>query len=373
MDCYGRESEAEDLWRRFDQGQNVLMLAPRRIGKTVLMNHLLSTASDHGYRALLLNVEGLNDEKEVFRECCAAIQEELSTGKKVMSALSQRLNQVLLGGSKDADWRSALVQADWQDFANHLFSHLNDLSDDQKPWLLLVDELPIFVQALQAKSGIDAVSRFLYWLRRVRQKHTNVRWLYAGSIGLDAIARRTNVEGALNDLHPYTLHPFSETTASQFLHSIGTKRNCKFEDESITTIIQRLGWLSPRYLAVVADDAIALSHSSSVTAAIANESMDRLLDLDKRLYWSNWREHIDRNFAEPDRGRLHSVLAAAAQDTSGVTEDTLTGILGSTSQQELRALIDVLMNDGYLTRSKEGRFFFRMNLLREWWLRYVVL
>lgn len=373
MDCFGRQSEADELWRRFNAGQNVLMLAPRRIGKTVLMNHLLNTAPEHGYRALLLNVEGLQDEKEVFRECCAAIQEELSTGKKVMSALSQRLNQLLVGGNKDADWRTALVQADWQDFANHLFGHLNDMSDDQKPWLLLVDELPIFVQALQAKSGTEAVSRFLYWLRRIRQKHTNVRWLYAGSIGLDAIARRTNVEGALNDLHPYTLHPFSEDTASKFLHAIGTRRNCKFEEDSITAIIRRLGWLSPRYLAVVADDAIALSQGKTVTGATADEAMDRLLDLDKRLYWSNWREHIDRNFAEPDRGRLHSVLAVSARDANGVTEDTLTTAVNNISQQELRVLIDVLMNDGYLNRNEAGRYMFRMNLLREWWMRYVVL
>lgn len=370
MECYGRDSEAAELWRRFDNGQNVLMLAPRRIGKTVLMNHLLSTAHEHGYRALLLNVEGLQDEKEVFRECCAAIQEELSTGKRVMSALTQRLNQLLVGAGKDADWRTALVNADWQDFANHLFGHLNDISDDARPWLLLVDELPIFIQALQAKSGVEAVSRFLYWLRRIRQKHTNVRWLYAGSIGLDAIARRTNVEGALNDLHPYTLHPFSPETALTFLQKIAVKRGRTFDDGATSAIIRRLGWLSPRYLAVVADDAIGLE-TGPITEATANEAMNRLLDLDKRLYWANWREHIDRNFAEPDRGRLHAILSLAAKDEAGVTEDTLMSSLAF-SQPELRSLLDVLMNDGYLNHA-DGRYAFRMNLLREWWLRYVVL
>jgi hypothetical protein len=36
--------------------------------------------------------------------------------------------------------------------------------------------------------------------------------------------------------------------------------------------------------------------------------------------------------------------------------------------------LDILQADGYLTASleeKEPRFRFRMNLLREWWLRYV--
>ena len=82
---------------------------------------------------------------------------------------------------------------------------------------------------------------------------------------------------------------------------------------------------------------------------------------------------IDRNFTEPDRGRLHSVLALAARDANGVTEDTLTTSLNSIGQQDLRTLLDILMNDGYLNRNDGGRYSFRMNLLREWWLRYVVL
>jgi uncharacterized protein len=372
MECFGRATEAADLWHRFNRGDNVLMLAPRRIGKTVLMNHLLETAGEHGYRALLLNVEGLQEEKEVFRECCAAIQEELSTGKRVMAALSQRLNQVMAGGSKDADWRATLLQSDWQDFASNLFAHLDEPGDDNKPWLLLVDELPVFVQALHARRGAEAVSSFLYWLRKMRQKHKNVRWLYAGSIGLDTIARRTNVEGALNDLHPYTLSPFSPDTATAFLQHVGQRCQTTFEPDAITTILTRLGWLSPRYLAVIADDAIALSQNQAVTPSAANAAMDKLLELDKRLYWSNWREHIDRNFAEPDRSHLHSVLQAIAKDSTGVTEDTLRATQ-PLNDKELRILLDVLVNDGYLDLYTGGRFKFRMNLLREWWLRYVVL
>ncbi|MCK7582474.1 MAG: hypothetical protein MZV65_47430 [Chromatiales bacterium] len=39
----------------------------------------------------------------------------------------------------------------------------------------------------------------------------------------------------------------------------------------------------------------------------------------------------------------------------------------------LRHLLDTLLADGYLAVDSERRYSFRMNLLREWWLRYVVL
>jgi hypothetical protein len=105
--------------------------------------------------------------------------------------------------------------------------------------------------------------------------------------------------------------------------------------------------------------------------------MDQLLNQGKRLYWSTWREHLDRNFPEPERGRLYAVLEAVAQDPVGASADTLLAALNRSGQPvgraELRHLLDTLLADGYLTADENHRYRFRMQLLREWWLRYVVL
>ena len=39
-DLYGREAEIERLWTALDRGDSLLMLAPRRVGKTSLMREL---------------------------------------------------------------------------------------------------------------------------------------------------------------------------------------------------------------------------------------------------------------------------------------------------------------------------------------------
>lgn len=214
MPCYDRTHETAALWEQLTDGRNLLMLAPRRIGKTVLLNHLLATAPGDGFRAILLDVEGLLDEKAFFRECCASIQEEQSTGKKVMASFSHRLSRLLRGGGDaDDDWRSLLVRTDWQLFAEELFAHIDDHQHDP-PWVILVDELPVFLQRLQERDGAAAIRDFLYWLRGMRQKHRRIRWLYAGSIGLDSIARRQRVEGALNDLDPFQLGPTSTSACT---------------------------------------------------------------------------------------------------------------------------------------------------------------
>ena len=378
MTCFDRLTETATLWQQLAAGRNLLMLAPRRIGKTVLLNHLLETAPANGFRAILLDVEGLFDEKAFFRECCASIQEEQSTGKRVMTGFSQRLSQLLHGGGQaDDDWRGWLVRTDWQAFAETLFGHIDDHQDDP-PWCLLVDELPVFLQRLQERDGPPAIRDFLYWLRGMRQRHKRIRWLYAGSIGLDSVARRNRVEGALNDLDPFQLGPFLPDTARGLMADLAARRGLTFTEDAATRGCERLGWLSPYYLERVAEDACARTGVGGVVApGQVNAAMDRLIDLDKRLYWASWREHLDRNFPEPDRTRLYRILETVAKADDGADGNRLLAALARGDQLvgelDVRDLIHTLITDGYLVRAADGRYRFLMQLLREWWLRFVVL
>lgn len=379
MTCFGRSTETAELWRLFKEGRNLLMLAPRRIGKTVQINHLCDIAAEHSFRAIVLDVEGFREEKDFFRQCCAAIQEELSTGAKVMATFSDRLSQILRGNDSGSGWRQALLQTDWRDFARHLLAHLDE-HKNEPPWLILVDELPIFVLALRERGGVQAVSDFLYWLRNMRQKYRRVRWLYTGSIGLDSVARRDSVEGALNDLDVFPFAPFTPNTARDFLADIAKRRGCTLHEDAADVILRRLGWLSPYYLEKVTEDACTLAGPGGVLdLPRAQAALDRMLDKDRRLYWSTWTEHLDRkgNFPEPERSHLYTLLETVAKSDVGVSSDVLLPALNRggepVGEAALRHLLDTLLADGYLAVDQERRYAFRMNLLREWWLRYVVL
>jgi len=213
-----------------------------------------------------------------------------------MTAFGERLSRVWRGHEGGGDWRQALLQTDWREFANHLLAHLDE-HKNEPPWLLLVDELPIFVLALRERGGVQAVSDFLYWLRNMRQKYRRVRWLYTGSIGLDSVARRDSVEGALNDLDVFPFAPFAPDTARAFLADIARRRGRTLHEDAADVILRRLGWLSPYYLEKVAEDACILAGTGGVLdLPRAQTALDRMLDLEKRTYWSTWREHLDRNF-----------------------------------------------------------------------------
>jgi len=330
-------------------------------------------AAGEGFRAILLDVEGNSDEKSFFRALCNQIQAEFTSGEKVMNAFSHRLGKLLAGDSaENRDWRSWLVDTDWQEFADQLLAHLGECREGT-PWLILVDELPIFVQSLISKSGPASARQFLYWLRGIRQKHRAIRWFYTGSVGLDAVARRHQIEGALNDLLPVTLEAFDPERATHFLNGIASRRGCRISTGGCAVVFARLGWLSPYYLERVCEDACAIAGTGNeVGAEHFSAAMDDLLELGKRLYWSAWREHLQRNFSEPERGHLLLLLGVVARSPEGVSTNVLLVELTTAAPGvQIRSLIDTLVADGYLCTIDHERYAFRMNLLREWWLRYV--
>lgn len=376
MTCYGRDQDSARLWSHFAKGRSVLMLAPRRIGKTVLLNRLKSESETKGYRAIVLDVQGFREEKAFFQQMCAVIQEELGIGASLLTAFSDRLRQTLKGVESGGDWRQLLLQTDWREFARHLLAHLN-ADKEGKPWLVLLDEIPIFALALLESHGLQRVQDFLYTLRQFRLAFPNVRWLFTGSIGMDTIARRNSVEGALNDLEAYALKPFDAATAADFLAHVAKANGRIMAPDAADHIVARLGWLSPYYLEKVAEEACYLATANSIDDACADRALASLLGLDKRTYWSTWREHLDRNFNDPEQTHLFALLAAIARSPDGkLSRDGLLGELNRTEsvgEKQLRGYLDTLEADGYLSADDQTPdvYRFRMGLLREWWLRYV--
>lgn len=378
MDFFDREQEREDLWRLFARNNNVLMLAPRRIGKTMLLHKLAEESEGKGFRGVVVDVEGYAEEKDFFQQLCSSIQEEIGTGRSLISTFTNRLKQAIHGDDSIKDWRQLLLHTDWQRFAETLLGTLNE-PGDEKPLIIMVDELPIFIMALLRQHGTDRAKSFLYWLRNMQQRYRNVRWLYTGSIGLDAVARREGMEGALVDMEVYPLQPFAEETARNFVHHLCVKDRCRIDDDALDAILAGLGWLSPYYLDKIVSDACGQAGKTAmVTPGVAERSLEAMLDKSKRVYWSPWREHLDKNFPEPERTHLYTALEVIAADPTGAHRDTIIMALNRSGEQvtgrDLSFLLDTLMTDGYVApcEGQAGRYRFVMNLLRLWWLRYVV-
>lgn len=372
-----REAERGELIRILQGRQSIQMLAPRRVGKTWLMRRVAEDLDRRGWATVFIDVEGMKTEGEVLRALCRAIEAKANWGQWVTGQLTQRLKQIVAGGF-EGNPADALARIDAKSFCEALVASLNQQDAET---LILIDEIAQFVSVLMAQ-GEAGARDFLYHLRRLRQAYPRVRWLLTGSVGLDVVARRASLLGALNDVTIFSLHPFDERAARAYLGSISAngeiRRPFALDDDGFAYFARELGWLSPYYLKHLANEVNAtgdlvsglpLARRSDIDAAFA-----RLLHPDMRGYFAAWEEHIDKNFSKEDSDTLHRILDLACRDSQGETFATIQAGIGVNTPQlpprDLRNLLTALDNGGFLHEVGE-RWRFRSGLLRRYWLRYM--
>ncbi len=372
-----RQHERAELKARFAAGASVLMLAPRRIGKTWLMNKIADDLTSDGWLCIKIDVEGMRTENEFLRALCNEIEKTQALVTRVKAQLLQRFKQVTTH-VQDGNLAAAIGEVDPREFLETLISSLHA---EEKDTLILIDEIALFIHE-QAKEDPDAARSLLYHLRKLQQAFPKVRWFLTGSVGLDVVARRHNMLGALLGIDSYPLEPFTPEAARSYLSELcdsGQISNpFSLDEEGFDYLAKELGWLSPYYLRQIAlqtkpSGAATTGHPLAIVADI-ELAFSQLLSPTQRLHFAAWEEHIDKNFSDSDTGHLRTILDVACEEANGEIEATfltrLTAKGGELKQSTLRALISSLETDGFLKNS-EGRWSFRSGLLRRYWKAYM--
>ena len=376
---YGRRTETDAIFRRFDAGKNLLMPGPRRLGKTFVLERLEERAQGYGYVAVRFDVSHCRDEREFFTKLCQAIEAKREQGDSLLASLHQRVKQVIQGSSTGSGpwWQSAL-NLNWETFAEHLIAALAE--DPQRHWAILIDELPVFLLHLEATpNGLAQVKSIAYRLREFRERFPQLRWLITGSIGIEPLARRGEYLGAFNNLEPFELHPLSPDAATALLQDWPQagffEHRERVSIHEAEAIVAASGWLSAFYLEAFGKQ---LQGSPAEDAATALERVEdarkRLLQPVNRNYFETWPEHIRKNFTDPTQGRLFALLAYLSDFPHGLSSSGLMPVLNdpSLSTNDLRRLLNTLEEDGFLVSDHNNDHHrFRMELLRLWWKRYL--
>lgn len=366
-----RLDEREFLKKRLLAGFSVLMLAMRRTGKTYLCRMIEADAK--AYHAAYCDLEGCDDEKAAFMELCGAIEPQLNARTLAKDRLRVMFRRVLGGQVDSGTFKELLLRTDWRDALVNLLSVLDE---DEKPWIIMLDEAPLFVMKL-LRADKDRAANFLLQLRAYRQKFKNVRWLMTGSVGLDVIARREKLGGSLNDLERFDLLPLSPDAAFRLIERRNSEGKCPspftIERTEFDRMVNRLNWLSPFYVERLAYVMRPTGPGGRATSDDVDRAFAALLAHGNRGLFTPWSEHIDNNFDSPERERLRALLSCLSASERGEMRDTLLAVIGRLqppgTRANLRDALDLLISDGYL-EEVDQRCRFRAGLLREWWARW---
>ena len=382
-DFFDRPRDLARLQRELTNGANLLLTAPRRVGKTSLVLRLCELERAAGRTAVFMNVEGCHDEL-AFAE---RLVDELSRSGLHPEAISRvslvfrKARQAFSGmklGAAGVDMEMGTTEdPDHSTLGRALESIFRRIESDGKPVLLAIDEMPELLLALgKADHGIGRVSHLLHWLRALRQTYRHhVRWIFLGSIGLDTFVDDRNLRKTINDLTGLSLEALDLGEADRFLSELGASNGLPLSADQRALIIKRVGWPLPHHLQIVFH-ALVDSGTAKADAAAVDAAFEHLLQPGNLSQFDTWRQRLDEQFGQSDATAAKDALRHLCQHRNGRSRAQVLNALMATRQAadaaaievQLARLLQMLQRDGYLLES-EGRYAFRSFLLREYWHR----
>lgn len=389
-DFYDRQTECADLWR-YLENDHVVASGPRRLGKSSIVNRLREEAVTKGLLAQHVDVQGVESAQAFVDQISSHFPDASVAG--YLGALGQQAKHWLstvkkiefkgpasIGGGIELQ---AAASQSWYRSATALQARLTEV-----PALIFIDEFSVFLQKLLTHDRKEAEA-LLAWLRAWRVKPGVVcRFLFTGSIGLNALLEKYGLSAQFNDCHEYPIGPFKPSAAREMVKTFAQRSKWLMSDATANHLCERVGWLSPYYLCLLLDQTMQaardrldetlppplVTSQPELIVGDVDNAYERLLSARSRFV--HWEQRINRDLAGPDLAFANLLLTALAKNRNGLTQRQLHARLAKLEPDpdpraaRLQAILGKLQEEGYVGPSDEaGRVKFLSFLLRDYWGR----
>ena len=387
-----RDEFIAELWD-YLRVQHLLLSAPRRTGKTSVLDHLAAHPREE-FVPIPVFVQDITHPADfillmldLFHEKYPRLFRDLfhSGGRLIGKALG-KVGEVDLGGFKitlrqqDPNW-----QQNWKAYGDEFFSQVRQGTGRL---LLLVDEFPDMILNM-SKHHPETVRPFLAWFRGHRlkphPKNDQVRWLLCGSVNLPSTLDALGCLDEINDLHDAPLPVLTKEQVKQFVRDMLAGRGVDFDEKVPAKVAAGLGRPVPVFLQMVTQDLYRMWKRSrekltsrDVTAAFA----ELIVTSGARDKLQHFYSRIDQYYQPPKRAAAYSLLAKLSVSPDGLSRAALLAdferILheqaAPSSADQRKRLFNQLMrdleNDFYVAEVKSGIFDFASGLIKQWWRKY---
>jgi len=381
---WNRRKEIDALTDLLDEGANVSIIAPRRIGKTSLMREVGRRIEDR-FHCLFIDLQKSHSPADVVAEFGMSTRPFLGLWDRTREVFrglfgAMKANIDSLGIHELSIKLKDDLSVGWREKGESLFQAL---SSSEKPVVAFLDEVPILI--IRLLMGYDfkvtaerrqTADELLSWLRAMASEHKGkIRLVLTGSVGLEPVLRRAGLSATIADFTPFELHPWDLETAKGCLEALAETYNVQFAEGVIEEMVERLGCSIPHHVQMFFNHAYEDCRRRGKMSCL-REDMSRIYEtrmLSNRGHaeLSHYEERL-KVVLGPDMFPLALDLLTEVAVTGKLTEETA-GILcgeyefkGCTQQEALREILGIFEHDGYLRLSK-GNYVFLSTLLRDWW------
>lgn len=383
---WDRESELELLIEYLEEGAHVLLVAPRRIGKTSLMRETARRISDR-YICLHVDLQKAESAADVIAELSLATQPHASVWEKTKQLFGNAFDQVV--GRVESvklesvaiTLRSGLNAGNWQDKGDQLFE---TLASNEMPVAIFFDEVPIFVNRLLKGDDYKITPErrheadmFMSWLRRNSIRHRGkLRFVVTGSIGIEPVLRQAGLSATLNAFTPFEQGPWAPDVCVGCIDALANQYGLSISQDVASYMVQCLGYGIPHHVEMFFDklyEECKRQQTSEASVALVDYVYETgMLSVRGHVELSHMEERL-KMVLGPELHALTLECLTEAALVGRITPDAAITIAGdhiresTVAQSVLREILGILEHDGYLRRESDGSCVFQSRLLKDWW------
>jgi AAA+ ATPase superfamily predicted ATPase len=365
---------------------SILLVAPRRFGKTSIMLKAEENLASDDVLPLYLDVEWVSQPSDFVTEVLYKLKETSNSGFTVLlknlpaglfSFIKNNIDNLEIAGFR-LKLRDELREA-WVEKGREIFKAFKTIKADV---ILFVDEFPLMLYNMSSRAKIDSaeIHSFLYWLRSIRME-TNVRMVFGGSIGIDQILKTINAGASINDMERIFVGPFEKKDAKALIALLFESENVKIDEKSIDKILDVLEEPIPYFIQIMVSTLLNEAKTSKLKVTptmVETAYQNRVLGVECRSYFEHYFQRLSIYYSPQEAEVAKKLLKEIALKEKMSQKELFKSYCVCAQNDDVEKfnyIINELENDFYLKFDPiTSEYKFATNVLRDLWLRrYEVL
>ncbi|MGM9510420.1 AAA family ATPase [Larkinella sp. GY13] len=381
-DFFERPQIIQKIHRALRNGNQVYLSAPRRVGKTSIMNYLQDNPETNQHYVYAIT-QSIDTTSTFYQEIARQVLESPSFGK--LTKASETLKKITKNLLQHITIKVSIPFVELStekgqaiNFQIELEKLLEELDLEGGKLIIMVDEFTETLDNILIKDGKQEARRFLQTFRELmhnRKLTHKVQFLLTGSIGLQPLVKKLEGSDLINQLLVIDIPPLTEDEACSLFRRLIQADGIEITDETIRSILQKIDWLMPFHVQLLVQEVIDVFESlgNPIDEGKAKQAFEQVFHQRNRIYFEQYYERLKKRL-EPgsEYNFVHEVLNRVAQTDSlekAIVHDLA---VKNNFSASYKATMESLQYDGYLHETADNQGYrFNSSILKTWWKKYV--
>lgn len=379
-DFYPRIKEINKINESLSDANNLQITAPRRVGKTSILWHLLDNDIANRYY-VYVDTESIDNEEDFYKKILQEIfrNNKISGSEKLKKAFAEKSNR-FFKRVNSVNLFGAAIEFNHEEGQKDYFSQLLNFligyaQSEDVELVILVDEFPQTIENIKINDQKAAIA-FLQSNRELRltpELRSIVKFIYTGSIGLNYTVAKLGATATINDLNSIEVGPLERNDAIALFERLLISKKRIPTEEAGDYLLKTIQWYIPFHIQLITQEIISgTSNGDAISAEIVELSINNIINLRHQNHFEHYSSRLKSQFKGDDFKYAEEILKLIAQKDEQTKQEMFDLAVKYNLEDSYKRIIETLMYDGYIHFIEESdSYLFNSPIVKLWWLKFI--